>query len=81
MLRINTSDSTSSVKRHFETNHKSVSKENELIITMKGKNKQSTSMLKYAGKNFNTRATSYSTANVIDRYSKFFQEKGFLKEV
>ncbi|GBM08122.1 hypothetical protein AVEN_214456-1 [Araneus ventricosus] len=47
---------------------------------MKDRNKQSTSMIKYVGKNCHTSAAIYSAANVIARHSKPFQEGEFLKE-
>ncbi|GBN22364.1 hypothetical protein AVEN_186221-1 [Araneus ventricosus] len=67
---------TSSVKRHFETNHKFVSQKSEpeqkelIASAMKDRNKQSTFMIKYVGKNCHTSAASYSDANVIARHSK-----------
>ncbi|GBN32971.1 hypothetical protein AVEN_128552-1 [Araneus ventricosus] len=77
---------TSSVKRHFETNHKFVSQKSEseqkelIASAMKDRNKQSKSMIKYVGKNCHASAASYSAANVIARHSKPFQEGEFLKE-
>nr|XP_015920285.1 general transcription factor II-I repeat domain-containing protein 2A-like [Parasteatoda tepidariorum] len=77
---------TSSVKRHFETNHKFVSQKSEpeqkelIASAMRDRNKQSTSMIKYVGKNCPTSAASYSAANIITRHSKPFQEGEFLKE-
>ncbi|GFV61405.1 general transcription factor II-I repeat domain-containing protein 2A [Trichonephila clavipes] len=74
-----------SVKRHFETNHKSFCEksepeQNELIASaIKDRNKQSTSMFKYVSKNCHTGAASYSAANAIARHSKPFQEGEFLK--
>ncbi|GBM85175.1 hypothetical protein AVEN_226231-1 [Araneus ventricosus] len=72
---------TSSVKRHFETNHKFFSQKSEpeqkelIASAMKDRNKQSTSMIKYAGKACHTSAASHSAANVIAQ-----QEGEFLKE-
>ncbi|GFX15701.1 general transcription factor II-I repeat domain-containing protein 2A [Trichonephila clavipes] len=77
---------TSSVKRHFETNHrsfceKSEPEQKELIASaIKDRNKQSTCMFKYVSKNCHTSATSYSATNAIARHGKPFQEGGFLKE-
>ncbi|CAG4959705.1 unnamed protein product [Colias eurytheme] len=77
---------TSSVKRHFETNHKSIcqkseAEQKELIASaLKDRNKQSTSINKFVGKNCHTSAASYTAANVIARHSKPFQEGEFLKE-
>ncbi|XP_042895982.1 SCAN domain-containing protein 3-like [Parasteatoda tepidariorum] len=77
---------TSSVKRLFETNHKFVSQKSEpeqkeiIASAMKDRNKQSTSMIKYVGKNCHTSAASYSAANIIARHSKPLQEGEFLKE-
>ncbi|GFX80134.1 general transcription factor II-I repeat domain-containing protein 2A [Trichonephila clavipes] len=77
---------TSSVKRHFETNHrsfceKSEPEQKELIASaIKDRNKQSTSMFKYVSKNCHTSAASYSAANAIARQGKPFQEGEFLKE-
>ncbi|CAG9815991.1 unnamed protein product [Phaedon cochleariae] len=77
---------TSSVKRHFETTHRSVSQKSEpeqkelIESAMKERNKQSTSMIKYVGKNCHTSAASYLAANIIARHSKPFQEGEFLKE-
>lgn len=77
---------TSSVKRHFETNHKSVSQKSEaeqkelIASALNDRNKQSTSMIKFVGKNCNTSAASYAAANVIARHGKPFQEGEFLKE-
>ncbi|GFS81309.1 general transcription factor II-I repeat domain-containing protein 2A [Trichonephila clavipes] len=77
---------TSSVKPHFETNHKSFCgksepEQKELIAsTIKDRNKQSTSMFKYVSKNCHTSAASYSAANAIVRHGKPFQEREFLKE-
>ncbi|GFX95071.1 general transcription factor II-I repeat domain-containing protein 2A [Trichonephila clavipes] len=76
----------SSVKRHFETNHKyfcekSEPEQKELIASaIKNRNKQSTSMFKYVSKNCHTSAASYSAANAIARHDKPFQEGEFLKE-
>ncbi|GFS84235.1 general transcription factor II-I repeat domain-containing protein 2A [Trichonephila clavipes] len=77
---------TSSVKRHFETNHKffcekSEPEQKELIASaIKDRNKQLTSIFKYVCKNCYTSAASYSAANAIARYGKPFQEGEFLKE-
>ncbi|GFV94408.1 general transcription factor II-I repeat domain-containing protein 2A [Trichonephila clavipes] len=77
---------TSSVKRHFEINHKSFyeknkSEQKELIVSaIKDRNKQSTYTIKYESKNCHTSAASYSTANVIARHGKPFQEGEFLRE-
>ncbi|GFT17447.1 protein ZBED8 [Trichonephila clavipes] len=65
---------TSSVKRHFETNHrsfceKSEPEQKELIASaIKDRNKQSTSMIKYVSKNCHTSAASYSATNAIARH-------------
>ncbi|GFY08129.1 general transcription factor II-I repeat domain-containing protein 2A [Trichonephila clavipes] len=65
---------TSSVKRHFETNHrsfceKSEPEQKELIASaIKDRTKQSTSMFKYVSKNCHTSAASYSAANAIARH-------------
>ncbi|GFV36981.1 uncharacterized protein TNCV_4545691 [Trichonephila clavipes] len=77
---------TSSVKRHFETNHKSFCEKSEpeqkelIASAIKDRNKQSTSMFKYVSKNCHTSAASYSAANAIARHGKPFQEGEFLKE-
>ncbi|GFT09389.1 general transcription factor II-I repeat domain-containing protein 2A [Trichonephila clavipes] len=77
---------TSSVKRHFETNHKSFCEKSEpeqkklIAIAIKDRNKQSTSMFKYVSKNCHTSAASYSAANAIAWHGKPFQEGEFLKE-
>ncbi|GFT31154.1 uncharacterized protein TNCV_3645511 [Trichonephila clavipes] len=77
---------TSSVKRHFETNHesfceKSEPEQKELIESaIKDRNKQSTSVFKYVSKNCHTSAASYSSANAIARNDKPFKEGEFLKE-
>ncbi|GBN56738.1 hypothetical protein AVEN_12104-1 [Araneus ventricosus] len=77
---------TSSVKRHFKTNHKFVSQKSEpeqkelIASAMKGRNKQSTSIIKYAVKSYHTIAASYSAANVIARHRKPSEEGEFLKE-
>ncbi|GFV43055.1 general transcription factor II-I repeat domain-containing protein 2A [Trichonephila clavipes] len=76
----------SSVKRHFETNHKSFCKKSEpeqkelIASAIKDRNKQSTSIIKYVSKNYHTSAASYSAANAIARHGKPFQEGEFLKE-
>ncbi|GFV20595.1 uncharacterized protein TNCV_776411 [Trichonephila clavipes] len=76
----------SSVKRHFETNHKSFCEKSEpeqkelIASAIKDRNKQSTSMFKYVSKNCHTSAASYSAANAIARHGKPFQEGEFLKE-
>ncbi|GFT15669.1 SCAN domain-containing protein 3 [Trichonephila clavipes] len=76
----------SSVKRHYETNHKSFSEKSEpeqkelIASAIKDRNKQSTSMFKYVSKNCHTSAASYSAANAIARHRKPFQEGEFLKE-
>ncbi|GFX52598.1 retrovirus-related Pol polyprotein from transposon 17.6 [Trichonephila clavipes] len=76
----------SSVKRHFETNHKSFCEKSEpeqkelIASAIKDINKQSTSMFKYVSKNCHTSAASYSPANAIARHGKLFQEGEFLKE-
>ncbi|GFT78537.1 general transcription factor II-I repeat domain-containing protein 2A [Trichonephila clavipes] len=68
---------TTSVKRHFETNHKffcekSEPEQNELIASaIKDRNKQSTSMFKYISKNCHTSAASYLAANAIARHAVF----------
>ncbi|CAG5045001.1 unnamed protein product [Parnassius apollo] len=75
---------TSSVKRHFETNHKSIcqkseAEQKELIASaLKDRNKQSTSINTI--NTSHTSAASYTAANVIVRHSKPFQEGEFLKE-
>ncbi|GFS94207.1 general transcription factor II-I repeat domain-containing protein 2A [Trichonephila clavipes] len=67
---------TSSVKRHFETNHisfceKSEPEQKKLIASaIKDRNKQSTSMFKYVSKNCHTSAASYSAANAIARHDQ-----------
>ncbi|GFY16481.1 general transcription factor II-I repeat domain-containing protein 2A [Trichonephila clavipes] len=77
---------TSSVKQHFETNHKpfcekSEPEQKELIASaIKDRNKQPTSIFKYVSKNCHTSAASYSAANTIARHGKPFQEGEFLKE-
>ncbi|GFT11678.1 general transcription factor II-I repeat domain-containing protein 2A [Trichonephila clavipes] len=77
---------TSSVKRHFETNHKSFCEKSEpeqkelIASAIKDRNKQSTFMFKYVSKNCHTSAASYSAANAIARHGKLFQEGEFLKE-
>ncbi|GFT04063.1 SCAN domain-containing protein 3 [Trichonephila clavipes] len=76
----------SSVKLHCETNHKSCCGKSEpeqkklIASAIKDRNKQSTSMFKYASKNCHTSAASYSVANAIARHGKPFQEGEFLKE-
>ncbi|GFY17053.1 DUF4371 domain-containing protein [Trichonephila clavipes] len=76
----------SSVKRHFETNHKSFCEKSEpeqkelIASAIKDRNKQSASMFKYVSKNCHTSAASYSAANAIARHGKPFQEGEFLKE-
>ncbi|GFW92131.1 general transcription factor II-I repeat domain-containing protein 2A [Trichonephila clavipes] len=75
---------TSSVKLHFETNHKSFCEKSEpekkelIASEIKDRNKQS--MFKYVSKNCHTSAASYSAANAIARHGKPFQEGEFLKE-
>ncbi|GFS62520.1 uncharacterized protein TNCV_1262991 [Trichonephila clavipes] len=70
---------TSSVKRHFETNHKSFCEKSEpeqkelIASAIKDRNKQSTSMFKYVSKNCHTSAASYSAANAIARHDKIIQ--------
>ncbi|GFY35489.1 general transcription factor II-I repeat domain-containing protein 2A [Trichonephila clavipes] len=65
---------TSSIKRHFETNHKSFCEKSEpeqkelITSAMKDRNKQSTSIIKYISKNCQTSAASYSAANAIARH-------------
>ncbi|GFY30168.1 general transcription factor II-I repeat domain-containing protein 2A [Trichonephila clavipes] len=77
---------TSSVKRHFETNHKSFCEKSEpeqkelIASAIKDRNKQSTSMFKYVSKNCHSSAASYSPANAIARHGKLFQEGEFFKE-
>ncbi|GFU67949.1 SCAN domain-containing protein 3 [Trichonephila clavipes] len=77
---------TSSVKRHFETNHKSFCEKSEpeqkelIASAIKDRNKQSTSTFKYVRKNCHTSAESYSAANAIARHGKPFQEGEFLEE-
>ncbi|GFT89605.1 general transcription factor II-I repeat domain-containing protein 2A [Trichonephila clavipes] len=77
---------TSSIKRHFETNHKSFCEKSEpeqkelIASAIKDRNKQSTSMFKYVSKNCHTSAASYSDANAIARHCTPFQEGEFLKE-
>ncbi|GFV01941.1 general transcription factor II-I repeat domain-containing protein 2A [Trichonephila clavipes] len=76
----------SSVKQHFETNPKSFCEKSELeqkeliASAIKDRNKQSTSIIKYASKNCHTSAASYSAANAISRHGKPFQDGEFLKE-
>ncbi|GFW01970.1 uncharacterized protein TNCV_1148501 [Trichonephila clavipes] len=76
----------SSVKRHFETNHKSFCEKSEpeqkelIASAIKDRNKQVTSMFKYVSKNCHTSAASYSAANAIARHGKPFQAGEFLKE-
>ncbi|GFT13471.1 uncharacterized protein TNCV_2515201 [Trichonephila clavipes] len=70
---------TSSVKRHFETNHKSFCEKSEpeqkelIASAIKDRNKQSTSIFKYVSKNCHTSAASYSAANAIARHDKIIQ--------
>ncbi|GFW98066.1 uncharacterized protein TNCV_2491221 [Trichonephila clavipes] len=77
---------TSSIKRHFETNHKSFCEKSEpeqkelIASAIKDRNKQSMSTFKYVGKNCHTSAASYSAANAIARHGKPFQEGEFMKE-
>ncbi|GFT68081.1 general transcription factor II-I repeat domain-containing protein 2A [Trichonephila clavipes] len=77
---------TSSVKRDFETNHKSFCEKSEpeqkelIASEIKDRNKQSTSIFKYVSKNCHTSAASYSAANAITRHGKPFQKGEFLKE-
>ncbi|GFU14968.1 general transcription factor II-I repeat domain-containing protein 2A [Trichonephila clavipes] len=77
--------SISSVKRHFETNHKSFCEKSEpeqkelIASAIKDRNKQSTSMFKYVSKNCRTSAASYSAANAIARHGKPFQEEAWLE--
>ncbi|GFX47250.1 protein ZBED8 [Trichonephila clavipes] len=77
---------TSSVKQHFETNHKSFCEKSEpeqkelIASAIKDRNKQSTSVFKYVSKNCHTSAASYSAANAIARHGKPFQKGEFLKE-
>ncbi|GFX54412.1 general transcription factor II-I repeat domain-containing protein 2A [Trichonephila clavipes] len=77
---------TSSVKRHFETNHKSFFEKSEpeqkelIASAKKDRNKQSTSVFTYISKNCHTSVASYSAANAIARHVKPFQEGEFLKE-
>ncbi|GFT64642.1 general transcription factor II-I repeat domain-containing protein 2A [Trichonephila clavipes] len=65
---------TSSVKRHFETNHKSFCEKSEpeqkeiISSAIKDRKKQSTSMFKYVSKNCHTSVASYSAANAIARH-------------
>ncbi|GFX76386.1 general transcription factor II-I repeat domain-containing protein 2A [Trichonephila clavipes] len=65
---------TSSVKRHFETNHKSFCEKSEpeqkefIASAIKDRNKQSMSTFKYVSKNCHTSAASYSAANAIARH-------------
>ncbi|GFX87560.1 general transcription factor II-I repeat domain-containing protein 2A [Trichonephila clavipes] len=76
----------SSIKLHFETNHKffgekSELKQKELIVSaIKDRNKQSASIIKYVSKNCHTSAASYSAANAIARHCKPFHEGEFLNE-
>ncbi|GFT91734.1 general transcription factor II-I repeat domain-containing protein 2A [Trichonephila clavipes] len=77
---------TLSVKRYFETNHKSFCEKSEpeqkelIASAIKDRNKQSRSMFKYVSKNCPTIAASYSAANAIAQHGKPFQEGEFLKE-
>ncbi|GFX92653.1 general transcription factor II-I repeat domain-containing protein 2A [Trichonephila clavipes] len=77
---------TSSVKWHFEANHKSFCEKSEpeqkesIASAIKDRNKQSMSTFKYVSKNCHTIAASYSAANAIARHGKPFQEGEFLKE-
>ncbi|GFV30563.1 general transcription factor II-I repeat domain-containing protein 2A [Trichonephila clavipes] len=70
----------SSVKRHFETNHKyfcekSEPEQNESIASaIKDRNKQVTSIFKYVSKNCHTSAASYSAANAIARHGNIIKE-------
>ncbi|GFX84435.1 general transcription factor II-I repeat domain-containing protein 2A [Trichonephila clavipes] len=71
---------TSSVKRHFETNHKSFCEKSEpeqkelIASAIRDRNKQVTSMFKYVSKNCHTSAASYSAANAIARHGHSFLE-------
>ncbi|GFW03535.1 uncharacterized protein TNCV_3020471 [Trichonephila clavipes] len=72
---------TSSVKRHFETNHKSFCEKSEpeqkelIASAIKDRNKQSTSIFKYVSKNCHTSAASYSAANAIARHANGWTEE------
>ncbi|GFW81700.1 general transcription factor II-I repeat domain-containing protein 2A [Trichonephila clavipes] len=72
---------TSSVKRHFETNHKSFCGKSEpeqkefIASAIKDRNKQSTSMFKYVSKNCHTSAASYLSANAIARHGNIIKEE------
>ncbi|GFV79043.1 general transcription factor II-I repeat domain-containing protein 2A [Trichonephila clavipes] len=77
---------TSSVKRHFETNHKSFCEKSEpeqkvlIAREIKDRNKQLTSIFKYVSKKCHRSVASYSAANAIAGQDKPFQEGEFLKE-
>lgn len=77
---------TSSVKRHYETNHKflldrSVEEQKEYISrALKNKNAQTTSFMKYIGTQSNTTAASYQVSKTIAQYAKPFNEGEFLKD-
>lgn len=47
---------------------------------MKERNKQSTSMIKYASKDCHASVASFSTANIKAQHGKSFNEGDFLKE-
>lgn len=77
---------TSSVKRHYETHHKSLCQKSELeqkefiASALRERNRQSTSMIKYVSKDCHTSAASFSAANIIAQHGKPLNEGEFLKE-
>lgn len=77
---------TSSVKRHFESNHKSLfekSKEEQKEIIAReinSRNAQSTSLLKFMDSSSNIIGASFVASNVIAKHGKPFSDGEFIKE-
>lgn len=77
---------TSSVKRHFETSHKSLiekSKEEKkefIARANKNKNMQSTSLMNFIGSRSNITAASFDASNIIAKHGKPFRDGEYLKE-
>ena len=77
---------TSSVKRHFETNHKDLNlkakEEQKQVISkaLKEKKIQSSNLMKFIGGSSNVTAASYIVSNEIAKHGKPFSDGQFIKQ-
>ena len=76
---------TSSVKHHFETNHKDLylktkEEQKEIISKVCKKKIQSSNLMKFIGGSSNVTAASYIVSKEIAKHVKPFSERQFIKQ-